>query len=78
MPRFIPRPRGLYVKDVKVERIGPTSVKFTCPKGHNSTTDFSKVRISKRIGSLALDRLVPYWQDRITYTCKSCQKKLNK
>jgi hypothetical protein len=76
MPRFIPRPNGYYTKGVKVEKIERTSkVKFTCPKGHSSIKDYTpKPGKPGNISPAALDILVRWWSDRITYTCKRCVK----
>jgi hypothetical protein len=79
MPRFIPSSKGLYRKGVKVERIeGTMKVRFTCPKGHASIKNYQKKPGQPgQISPAALDKLVPYWNDAITYTCKKCQKEAN-
>jgi hypothetical protein len=74
MPRFIPRPKGHYTQGVTVERVGATVVKFTCPRGHTSTKDFSKGKLSARLGVGGVNKMMAWWNDRITYDCKRCMK----
>ncbi len=66
--------KGMYREGVQVDYLGGTRVKFTCPKGHEEIKDFSKGPVSKRISETAVKMFIPYWKDRISITCKKCQK----
>lgn len=57
---------------VKVERVGPTKVRFTCPRGHSTVVDYGKGPVAKRIPPAGLDLLLRSWAERVTHTCRKC------
>jgi hypothetical protein len=61
-----------WMSGVKVERVGPTCVRFTCPHGHRSTHDYARGPIAKRMPAEAMSFMVRYWADRVTHVCRQC------
>jgi hypothetical protein len=62
-----------YKEGIKVEHLGGTRVKFIFPCGHADIKDFSKGKLSQRMGEAGVRLMIPYWNDRITATCRKCK-----
>jgi len=64
----------IWHEGVRVEYLHGTKVRFMCPNGHKSVTDFSKGKLSRRMGEAGVKLFIKYWQERITITCKKCNQ----
>jgi hypothetical protein len=62
-----------YREGIRVEYLGGTQVKFIFPCGHSSIIDYSTGPVSRRISETAVKMLIPYWNDRVSATCKKCK-----
>lgn len=49
------------IKRSWAELIGPTTIRFHHPCGHNSTKDFNKGPIPKRMGAAACRMMASWW-----------------
>lgn len=59
----------------KVEYLGDSKIRWTCPEGHVMTeTLMVGPKGHKRpVYASMVEKMVRYWQDRVTYTCRKCR-----
>ena len=59
----------------EVEYLGGTKIRFTCPRGHRKTHDYSKGPVAKRMGEFGCEFMAKSWQrNRVVYRCLKCEK----
>lgn len=59
---------------MKVEYLGNSKIRWTCPEGHVTTETFKvgPKGFRRPAHEGMVQKMVRYWQDRVTYTCRKC------
>jgi hypothetical protein len=65
----------IWREGMKVEYLGDSKIRWTCPSGH-VTTEIFKVGpkgFKRPCYPGMVKKMVKYWQDRVTYKCRKCK-----